>query len=201
MSNVQFKGFSKDILLIDFESTGFKNDPTTKDVIDPGEPTQLGAILLDAITLEEKSEFISDIKADPALLDPWVLENTDITIERVTSAPDHQSVAKKFVDQFGLDVYLATWNVTFDRAWLDVLMQSIDRRDTMYDYHHLDVWSLAYTHLCKLGHPEIIKSEDTFAFFGQSARTAHNALDDCRRTAEVLRAIINESLFNETNPS
>ncbi len=63
-----FKGFSKDILIFDFESTGFTKDPSTSDVADPGEPTQLGAILLDKTDLSEKASFLSDIKADPDML-------------------------------------------------------------------------------------------------------------------------------------
>ena len=70
-------------------------------------------------------------------------------------------------------------------------MRALHRRETMYDYHHIDVWTLAYTYLCEQGHPEVVRSEETFRLFGQDARGAHNALDDCRRTAEVLRAIIN----------
>ena len=186
-----FAGFSKDILLIDFESTGFTRDTETNDVIDPGDPTQLGAVLLDKKTLAEKQHFLSDIQADPSRLDAWVLEHTDITAERVKNAPSSKQVAKDFIATFGTDVYLASWNVSFDRAWLDAFLHAIRRRETMYDYHHIDVWTLAYTYLCEQEHPEVIRSEETFRLFGQDARGAHNALDDCRRTAEVLRAIIN----------
>ncbi len=186
-----FAGFSKDILLIDFESTGFTRDTETNDVIDPGDPTQLGAVLLDRKTLAEKHHFLSDIQADPARLDAWVLEHTDITAERVKNAPSSKQVARDFIEAFGTDVYLASWNVSFDRAWLDAFLRALHRRETMYDYHHIDVWTLAYTYLCEQGHPEVVRSEETFRLFGQDARGAHNALDDCRRTAEVLRAIIN----------
>lgn len=185
----QFAGYSKPVLLFDFESTGFVRNEHG-DVSDPGEPTQLGAVLLHPETLVEQDSFLSDIRADPSRLDPWVLEHTDITPERVANAPQVKEVAKKFVEQFGTEVYLASWIITFDRAWLDVLMQSIGRRDSMYDYHHLDAWSLAYQYLCQHGYSQVVRSEDTFKLFGQSARTAHNALDDCRRTAEVLRAVV-----------
>ena len=185
----QFAGFAKPVLLVDFESTGFTAD-RHGDVVDPGEPTQLRAVLLNATTLTEEAHFLSDIRADPSKLEPWVLENTDITPERVASAPVRKQVADSFLQTFGTDVYLASWNVTFDRAWLDMLMQSVGRRGTMYDYHHLDVWSLAYAYLCQQGHPHVVRSEATFRLFGQSARSAHNALDDCRRTTEVLRAVL-----------
>lgn len=184
-----FAGFSKPVLLFDFESTGFIRNEHG-DVVDPGEPTQLGAILLNAKTLTEEASFISDIRADPDKLDPWVLENTDITAKRVASAPTPKEVTESFVEQFGTEVYLASWNVVFDQAWLDRLLQSIGRRGSMYDYHHLDVWSLAYAYLCRHGYADVVRSEETFKLFGQSTRSAHNALDDSRRTAEVLRAIL-----------
>lgn len=185
----RFAGFSKPVLLIDFESAGFIADKHG-DVIDPGEPTQLGAVLLDAKTLTEEANFLSDIKADPNKLDPWVLKNTDITAERVAKAPAPKVVANDFINKFGTDVYLASWNVAFDRAWLDMLMQSIGRHETMYDYHHIDVWSLAHVYLCQNRHTDAVRSEATFRLFGQSSRSVHNALDDCQRTAEVLRAVI-----------
>lgn len=188
---MSFRGYDKDVLVFDFESTGFIRDPETGEVTDAGDPTQLGAILLDKATLVEKDSFTSDIKADPERLDPWVLKHTDITAEKLAAAPEPSTVAQQFVDQFGTDFYLASWNVTFDRFWLQTLLSSIQRTDAMYDYHHLDVWSVAYTYLCQLGHPEIKKSEPTFKAFGQSGRQAHTALDDCRRTAEVLRAVVN----------
>jgi DNA polymerase III alpha subunit (gram-positive type) len=184
-----FRGFSKPVLLIDFESTGFVKN-AHGDVVDPGEPTQLGGVLLHAKTLVEEKSFLSDIQADAGKLDPWVLEHTDITPEKLANAPIRKEVAEKFLDEFGTDLYLASWNVTFDRAWLDLLMQAVSRRGTMYDYHHIDVWSLAYAYLCQHGRADVVRSEDTFQLFGQSARSAHNALDDSRRTAEILRAVL-----------
>lgn len=185
-----FAGFAKDIAVIDFESTGFVKN-VHGDTVDPGEPTQIGGVLLDATTLEEKSHYLSDVKADPKRLDPWVLEHTDITAERVVAAPQRSVVAKQFIDAFPPDsVFLATWNVAYDRHWLNTLMQSIEHTESFYDYHHLDVWTLAYTYLASHGHTNTIRSEETFQLFGQSTRGAHNALDDCRRTADVLRAIV-----------
>lgn len=181
--------FSKPILIFDFESSGFVK-AENGDVTDIGDPTQLGAILLNPKTLKEEGEFCSDIRCDPDRLIDWVLEYTDITRERVSEAPEPRQVAEKFLAQFSTEVYLASWNVSFDRRWLAQLMSSIGHNDTFYDYHHIDVWTLAYTYLAQRGKGDIIKSEQVFAEFGQSARGAHNALDDCRRTAEVLRSIV-----------
>lgn len=181
--------FSKPILVFDFESSGFvKSD--NGDVTDIGDPTQLGALLLNPTTLKEESTFCSDIRCNPDRLIDWVLEHTDMTRDRAGSAPEPKEVAEKFLAQFSTDVYLASWNVSFDRRWLAQLMSSIGHNDSFYDYHHIDVWTLAYTYLAQRGKGDIIKSEQVFAEFGQSARGAHNALDDCRRTAEVLRTIV-----------
>ena len=48
--------FPKDLLFIDFETTG--SDP------DQAKPLQIGALLLDKATLAEKAEFVSYIKQD-----------------------------------------------------------------------------------------------------------------------------------------
>lgn len=188
----EFKGFSKDILLFDCESTGFTKHPDNGDILDFGDITQIGAVLLDKVTLKEKDFYLSDVRADPKRLDPWVLEHTDITAERVAKAPERAAVAQEFIDRFGTDVYLASWNARDDQQWLGQLTKSVGREQNMYDYHCLDVWPIAYTYLCQLGHPEIIRSEDTFRAFGQDSRGAHNALDDSRRTAEVLRAVTSQ---------
>lgn len=181
--------FSKPLLVFDFESTGMIYEDNG-DVIDKGDPSQLGAVLLDPKTLEARSEFATDIRVEPSLLTQWVLENTDITPERAKAAPAPRQVAQKFVDQFGTEVFLASWNVDYDRHWLSKLLASINRNDSMYDYHHIDVWTLAYSHLAALGKGDIIRSEEVFTEFGQSARNMHNALDDAKRTAAVLRAVL-----------
>lgn len=187
----QFGGFSKPVLLFDFESTGFFHNDCG-DVTDPGAPTQLGAVLLHPQTLVKEQTFLTDIYVDAKnkKLSTWALEYTDITVERLSRAPKPSVVAKKFLSQFGCKLYLASWNVVFDRFWLDGLMQTIGRRATMYDYHHLDVWSLTYGYLSQQGYSDIVRSELIFQLFGQAARSNHNALDDCLRTAEVLRSVM-----------
>ena len=181
--------FSKPILVLDFESTGFVF-ADNGDVVDAGEPTQLGAVLLDPVTLHQTDEYLSDIQTDPNFLTEWVLENTDITPERVQSAPACEVVAREFIKTFGHDVFLASWNVYYDRKWLSQLLGSIGRNHTLYDYHHIDVWTLAYTYLAQQGKADIVRSEAVFADFGQAARSAHNALDDAKRTAAVMREIL-----------
>lgn len=80
------KGFAKDILLIDFESTGL--DPFVHD------PTQLGAILLDKHTLREKGHFLSYIEADLSKASSEALVVSGITAEKLEGAPKSDEVIK-----------------------------------------------------------------------------------------------------------
>ena len=175
-------GFAKDILLIDFEGTGIE--------LAKSEPTQLGAVLLDKVTLEEKDHFLSYIAIErPEDFTKEAVAISGITAEMIADAPSRTDVVDSFIKQFGAEVFLASWNSSFDQAMLSLLLKSVDKDLFFYDYHYLDIWPIAYTYLCCRGRGDIIRSEATFNYFGQTARGQHDALDDCRRTAEVLRKI------------
>lgn len=175
------KGFAKDILLIDFESTGL--DPIEHDA------TQLGAILLDKNTLKEKKSFSSYIAADLTKASPEALAVSGITAEKLEGAPSPTEVIKKFLDEFGTDVFLASWNSILDRGLLDKMLRMVGKDIFVYDYHYLDVWPICYMHLARSGQGDKLRGDDTFAALGLSARAAHDALEDCRYAAEALRAV------------
>lgn len=177
------QAFVKDILIIDFE--------TTHGIPAKAKPTQLAAILLDKATLKEKKFYASFIKQDLADANSRSLEISGITKEDLKTAPPPTQVAREFVDSFGTDVFLSSWNEALDRRMLEVLLKSIDLDITDYDYHYLDIWPIAYTYLVKKGKGQIVRSEDTFQEFGLPPRANHDALEDCRHAAEVLRFIIN----------
>lgn len=177
------QGFSKDILLIDFETTGLDLD---KDL-----PIQLGAVLLDKQSLEEKDYFISYIAQDVSGMSEESAKIHGINQEVLKNAPSQQDVIRDFLNGFGTEVYLASWNEMLDHTMLKKMLQSIDKDIYEHDYHYLDVWSLAYLHMVRQGRGDIIKSESTFEYFGLPPRKEHNALEDCRHTAEVLRIVYN----------
>lgn len=177
------KGFAKDILLIDFESTGL--DPIIHD------PTQLGAILLDKNTLKEKQSFTSYIAADLSKASPEALKVSGITPEKLKGAPDQKEVINQFLDTFGTDVFLASWNSILDRGLLDKMLRDIGKDIFAYDYHYLDIWPICYMHLARSGQGDKIRGDATFAAIGLAPRGSHDALEDCRYAAEALRAIYN----------
>lgn len=175
------KGFAKDILLLDFESTGL--DPVEHD------PTQLGAILLDKNSLKEKKHFLSYIAADLSKASPEALAVSGITTEKLKDAPSSGEVIKNFLDEFGTDVFLASWNSILDRGLLDKMLRAIGQDTFIYDYHYLDVWPICYMHLARSGQGDKLRGDDTFAALGLPPRNTHDALEDCRYAAEALRAI------------
>ncbi len=165
--------FTKDILLIDFE--GF-------DV-----PKQIGAILLDKNTLEEKDNFSSYIYTNTGGKKSM---KSGITQEMLEGAPSQSEVGKIVFDKFGADILIASFVADLDFRHFRTIISSAGIDPTLYDYHVLDIWPLAYVHLLKDGYTGKINSEDIFQAFGAKPRDLHNALEDCRITADVLRKIV-----------
>jgi len=177
------RGFSKDILLIDFETTGLDLKKSL--------PIQLGAVLLDKQTLAEKDYFLSFIKQDLSDMPEESAKVHGITEEHLKDAPLPNEVIASFLDQFGVEVYLASWNEMLDHTMLSKMLDGVGKDIYIHDYHFFDVWSLAYMHMVRLDRGDIVRSEQTFQYFGLPSRSAHNALEDCRHTAEVLRKVYN----------
>lgn len=178
------KGFSKDILLIDFETTGVDLEKSL--------PIQLGAVLLDKNSLDEKDSFLSYIKQDLSTMSSESQQIHGITERDLVDAPSPKEVINKFIEKFGTEVYLASWSQMLDQSMIIKLLNDADKDIYTYDYHYIDIWSISYLEMAKNGHGDIIRSEDAFNFFGLKPRKAHNALEDCRHTAELLRKIYNK---------
>jgi len=165
--------FAKDILVIDFEGT---ND----------EPVQIGAILLDKETLAEKDNFLSYIYAD---LKGERAYKSEISQEMLVGAPTPAEVGKMVFDKFGTDLFIATWVANYDMRCFEKIMAAADIAFNQYDYHIFDIWPAAYLYLLKQGYTGEFRSEGMFQKFGATARELHNALQDCRIAADVLRKI------------
>ena len=166
--------FPKDILIIDFE--GIKH------------PVQVGALLIDKETLEEKDSFVSYIYAD---LDGYVSPTSGITQEMINDAPKSEQVGKILREKFGTDIFIGSFVQNLDINHFKTLLsiEGNDFRPSGYDFHILDIWPIAYVHAIKKGYTGGTGSEELFQYFGAKPRGLHNALDDCRITADVLRKV------------
>lgn len=166
--------FPKDILIIDFE--GIKH------------PVQIGAVLLDKETLEEKDCFVSYIYAD---LEGFVSPTSGISQETIDDAPKPEEVGKMLRERFGTDVFIGSFVQDLDISHFKKLI-SIDWtgfKESGYDYHVLDIWPIAYVNALKNGYTGGIYSEELFRYYGAKPRGLHNALEDCRIAADVLRKV------------
>lgn len=174
--------FKKDILVIDFETT----DGRPK----YAKPIQMAAVLLDKTTLKEKKSFSSYIHQDLKNANPRSLKVHGITENDLKDAPTQKEVIQMFLDEFGTDVFICCWTTLLDIKMLENMMESIGHELMEYDYHILDLWPIIYVYFAKQNKGNIYRSEETFREFGLPSRSNHNALEDCRHSAEVLRKIV-----------
>ena len=164
--------FPKDILVIDFE--GFPD------------PVQMGAALLDKESLAEKDNFVSYIYTD---LEGKTMKRSGITQEMLIGAPTQAEVGSMIYEKFGTNILLASWVDTLDITHFQKIISQIGRGWKDYDYHVLDIWPAAYLHLLKREYAGGMGSEEMFQAFGLAPRGLHNALEDCRIAADVLRKL------------
>jgi DNA polymerase III epsilon subunit-like protein len=174
--------FAKDILLIDVETTHLNPDLA--------DPIQISALLLDKNTLQEKDAFMSYIYSDLANANPASLAVSGINVTGLKDAPKQPIVGKQLVERFGFNIMLASWVEHLDRRMFHKLVKAAGFETINYDYHYLDLWPIAYAHLLKQGYSGDIKSEEMFQALGMPPRQKHDALQDCRYEAEILRKIM-----------
>lgn len=177
--------FKRDIIMIDFETTDGRPNYA--------KPIQLAAVLLDKTTLKEKKSFVSYIHQDMTDADPRASKVHGISQNDLSDAPKEQEVMQKFLDTFGTDLFLSCFTTLLDMKMLETMMNSIGHDLMEYDYHILDLWPIIYIHFVKQGRGDIYRSEETFKEFGLPSRGDHDALEDCRHSAEVLRKIVFEN--------
>ena len=175
--------FLNDILLIDFEGLGT-------------EPLQIGALLLDKETLEEKESFVSYIYAD---LKGMTLPVSWISQDMLNGAPSKAEVGRMIFEKFGTSIMLGSWVADLDRTHFKKIIAAAGVDITLYDYHFFDIWPVAYLYLLKRGYTGGIHSEEMFQAFGANPRGLHNALEDCRIEAKILRNIIVAAKFENSH--
>lgn len=154
-------------------------------------PIQLAAILLDRNDLSEKSTFTSYIKQDLSSANPESLEVSGINETHLKDAPSQNEVLKQFLDKFGTNVLLCSYVELLDRRMLQKMLRDVGMSPIIYDHHYIDLWPVAYFYLLKQGYTGNINSDEMFAALGLPERGKHDALEDCRFAANVLRKVLN----------
>ncbi|HEX7123662.1 MAG TPA: 3'-5' exonuclease [Gemmatimonadaceae bacterium] len=196
----------KDILLIDFETTG-----TNPDMHDPAghDPVQLAAIRLDGRTLEEKSTFVSLIRPErPENADEIAMKLHGIPMDVLMAAPQTRDVLFAFectmfgaeralstnpavVAELSKEVAIAAQFARFDIGFLRLMYRRIGLDERRFGRDDLCTRVIAQF----LNRTGALVTEDASPgldaqrkALGLPAREgAHDALEDVRFTAEVLR--------------
>ncbi|MDE2311779.1 MAG: 3'-5' exonuclease [Patescibacteria group bacterium] len=182
--------FKKDILLIDLETTGL--DSSRHEII------QLAAILLDKKSLAEKEVFCTYLKPTAwQRRDPKSMKINGITLKQVQGAPSLKEAIAGFEAAFGRDVVLAYYGGPVDMDFLRAAYKKI-KRPFLFDYHYFNLWGVFYAYLAaknKLKNGKKFTGftlDDFMKEFKLTSSDRHDALEDCRLEAEILRRVIKE---------
>ncbi len=176
--------FKKDILIVDFEATAFD--------VEKDDPVQIGLVLLDKDTLEEKLSFSSWIYTDKELSEDmkgfkWGNIKKD-KFNFIKSAPKLKEVAIEIQKILPQEYTFSSWNTFFDFSLWRRLFKELDLK--VSHIHLLDLWVIAYDHLLlDSNYTEDFTSESVFQFLNLGKRDTHDALNDCRLEAETLRKL------------
>lgn len=180
--------FSKNILIVDLETTGL--DVHRHEII------QIAAVLLDKKSLTELKHFNSFVK--PRFWkrrDPEAMAVNKIEFNQLAHAPTLFEAIKKFRKAFApSEVIVANYGGILDITFLRKAFES-GKFPYTYDYHIFNIWALCYAYMSKYGRFSNTKKfpgfglEDLAKKFKLQSQT-HDALDDCRLEADVMRHIL-----------
>lgn len=179
----KFVGFrSKKLVFVDLETSGI--------IADKHEILELGSIIVNGATLDEIAEFYRKIR-------PLHIENgqrealqlVGFSKKEWQGAEDAEKVLKEFNDL--AEGGIATgWNVAFDWQFLEHGFRRFGIK-SRFDYHRLDVLSMAYVKLFKNSKVTSLKLRSIADFYHLNlSQEKHNALEDIRATFEIFKKLI-----------
>jgi DNA polymerase III epsilon subunit-like protein len=179
--------FPKDLLVLDLETTG--TDPVVHSTI------EIGAVLLDRRTLEEKKAWSTVIKRQENNgTNPRSMALHGKSLSDIRKAgKDARQAVEEFLGYFGTDYLLAGWNIGFDVQFFRALLRHTGHTEAFeaIDYHRLDVWSLAqFLKSIGLFESDVSSLSCLCEQLGLPRSKAHSGLEDARITATALRRLL-----------
>lgn len=173
--------FARDILLIDFQTTGIN--------IEKDFPLQLSAVLLDKDNLLEKNAFSSFIRHPfSQTTNDRIVQTLGITKEEWMASPNLKTVIADFENKFSYNVTLASQN-TININFLKECFKRISK-EYEYDYHIIELWTLGYLYLSKQNLKKIPTATTLGTYFKIQKEDERDALANCRYLAEILRKLV-----------
>lgn len=169
--------FSK-LLLIDVETTGL--DPQGDSII------EIAACILTPETFKEEGFFVSRIRAETPIT-PGAAKVHGLTAQALLHEPPLTEVMRRFALFAPYGATLCGHNIAFDAGFLRA---AYAKAGTSYDfdYHLLDIWSIATFVLSNKGVTlDTYSLNSLCAVFGVERGPHHNALQDIQASAAILR--------------
>jgi DNA polymerase-3 subunit epsilon len=170
-------GLPAELVVLDLETTGLSAE---SDAI-----LEVGACVLDS-SLAVRSEFYSRVHTKKQISRGASLTH-GLRSEDLADAPPLEVVLDRLLEAVPPGALLAGHNVAFDAGFLRAGFASAGRRFP-FDYHLVDIWSLAYFVLGTRG-VRLPRYNLTAlcGVFGIQREPLHNALQDARASAAILR--------------
>ncbi len=172
----------RDILLVDLETSG--TDPLRHGI------AQVGALLLDQVTFDEHGTIDLHVRlAESDEIDP---ESAKVSrIDELAARSAFAVPLAEALDQLEAlgkpdEVVLAAWNADFDVSFLRAAYRRLDR-PWPWDFHVLELWSVAWALRPDLPSPTIAQAKKALEIGNPHT---HDALEDCRLEAEILRRLM-----------
>lgn len=172
--------FARDILLIDFQTTGIN--------VEKDFPLQLAAVLLDKDNLLEKNFFSSYIKHPfSQTTNDRIVQTLEIPKELWMSSPNLKTVLAEFQQKFSYNVTLASQNTVN----INFLQECFRRtaQEYEYDYHIIELWTLGYLYMSKQNLKKI-PTAATLGTYLKIPQPQKDALANCRYLAEIFRKLV-----------
>lgn len=171
----------KSLIVLDVETTGLL----------PGQDAilELAGCLLSDTDLEEKSFFQSRVYTNKVITE-GAHKTHGLTLDDVENAPALPEVVAAFAGFAPPGAILCGHNVSFDVGFLQAAYSTAGRVYP-FDYHALDVWSLAFFVLGARGVQLPSYSLTSLcSVFGIAREPHHGALQDARASAAILRHLV-----------
>ena len=171
----------KNLVFIDVETTGL--NPEIHEII------EVACIVVDGKDLKEIRAYETKIKPERIeIAEKGALEVNGYSPDKWRKGIGGKEAFLK-VANIAPNGILVGWNVAFDWSFL---MHSFERHEIIpkFDYHKIDVPSIAYSKLFRLGAFPSLSLRRVAPLFGIKLGTIHSAMEDIRATYEIFKKIL-----------
>jgi DNA polymerase III alpha subunit (gram-positive type) len=178
-TNMDFK--NRNLVFIDLETTGL--EPYTHEIL------ELACLLVDSKTLEVKDKYLTKVR--PSHIDTADSEGLEVvgyTSEKWKDALSLEETLIRF-NELAKDAILVGWNIQFDWSMIDAAFSSL-KIEANFDYHSIDVCSIAYTKLLKEEGLEKLSLGDVAKFLNIEVNGRHSSIGDIMATFDVYKKLL-----------